>query len=80
LLPINGRSREREAQDIVGNLEPEEAVELAHRAGARMAVPAHYDMFAANLGDPGRFTAYAKDAHPALAVVAPGRLRPLTIV
>jgi L-ascorbate metabolism protein UlaG (beta-lactamase superfamily) len=79
LLPINGRTPEREAQDIVGNLGPEEAVDLAVRAGARAAVPAHYDMFAANLGDPGRFTAYAKDTHPELAVIAPGRLRPLTL-
>jgi L-ascorbate metabolism protein UlaG (beta-lactamase superfamily) len=80
LLPINGRTPEREAQDIVGNLGPEEAVDLAVRAGARAAVPAHYDMFAANLGDVGRFAAYAKEAHPELAVIVPGRMRPLTIV
>jgi len=80
LLPINGRSPEREAQDIVGNLGPEDAVELAARAGATVAVPTHYDMFAANLGDVGRFTAYASDSHPELAVVVPGRMRPLTIV
>jgi L-ascorbate metabolism protein UlaG (beta-lactamase superfamily) len=79
LLPINGRSAEREAQDIVGNLGPEEAVELAVRCGARALVPAHYDMFAANLGDPGRCTSYAKDAHPELAVIVPGRFRPLTL-
>src|SRR5919197_4745828 len=59
LLPINGRRPEREAQDIVGNLEPEDAVELAAVAGARVAVPMHHDMFAANLGDPGRFAGRA---------------------
>jgi hypothetical protein len=40
----------------------------------------HYDMFAANLGDVGRFAAYATAAHPDLALIVPGRLRPLTIV
>ena len=80
LLPINGRLPEREAQDIVGNLGPEEAVELAAAAGARAVVPMHYDMFAANLGDVGRFTAYASDSHPELAVIVPARLRPLTVV
>jgi L-ascorbate 6-phosphate lactonase len=80
LLPINGRLPEREAQDIAGNLGPEEAVELAVAAGARAATPMHYDMFAANLGDVGRFAAYATAAHPDLALIVPGRLRPLTIV
>ena len=73
LLPINGRRPEREAKDIVGNLEPEEAVELAAAAGARVAVPMHHDMFAANLGDPGRFAAHAASAHPELTVLLPGR-------
>jgi L-ascorbate 6-phosphate lactonase len=80
LLPINGRTPEREAQDIVGNLGPEDAVELAVRAGARVVVPTHYDMFAGNLGDVGRFTAYASESHPDLAVIVPGRFRPLTTV
>jgi L-ascorbate 6-phosphate lactonase len=79
LLPINGRTPEREAQDIVGNLSPEEAVELAAAAGARAAIPMHYDMFAANLGDVGAFAAHASSAHPELAVIVPGRLRPLRL-
>jgi L-ascorbate metabolism protein UlaG (beta-lactamase superfamily) len=79
LLPINGRSPEREAQDIAGNLEPEEAVELAVAAGARVLVPTHYDMFAANLGEPGRAVAYATAKHPALAVLAVGRFEPFVV-
>jgi L-ascorbate metabolism protein UlaG (beta-lactamase superfamily) len=80
LLPINGRLPEREAQDIAGNLGPEEAVELAVAAGARAATPMHYDMFAANLGDVGRFARHATTSHPDLALVVPGRERPLTLV
>jgi len=54
LLPINGRDAEREAQDIVGNLDETEAVELAAEAGVDLLVPMHWDMFAANPGSPGR--------------------------
>ena len=54
LLPINGRDAEREAQDIVGNLDEAEAVELAAAAGVDLLVPMHWDMFAANPGSPGR--------------------------
>jgi L-ascorbate 6-phosphate lactonase len=55
LVPINGRSPEREAQDLVGNLGPSDAAELAAATGARVAVPLHYEMFAANTGDPLAF-------------------------
>jgi L-ascorbate 6-phosphate lactonase len=79
LLPINGRRPEREAQDIAGNLEPEDAIELAAAAGARIAIPMHHDMFAANLGDPARFVAYATKNHPELAVVLPARFAPLKL-
>jgi L-ascorbate 6-phosphate lactonase len=53
LLPINGRSAEREAQDIAGNLGAAEAVGLARDLGAGALVPVHWDMFAANTGDLG---------------------------
>lgn len=55
LLPVNGRDAAREAQDVVGNLDEREAADLAARAGVDAAVPMHYDMFAGNPGDPGRF-------------------------
>src|SRR4051794_16319183 len=79
LLPINGRRPEREAADIAGNLEPEDAIELAAAAGARVAIPMHHDMFAANLGDPARFAAHAAKNHPELAVVLPARFVPLKL-
>jgi len=60
LLPINGRDAEREAQGLVGNLDAREAAELAREIEADAAVPMHWDMFAANLGDPAAFVAAAE--------------------
>jgi L-ascorbate 6-phosphate lactonase len=71
LLPINGRDAEREAQDIVGNLDAVEAADLAARAGAATAVPMHYDMFAGNQADPGRFVELLRSRHPAVSSVVP---------
>ena len=53
LLPINGRDAEREARDIVGNMDAAEAVELALEIGARTLVPYHWDGFAGNTVPPG---------------------------
>lgn len=53
LLPINGRSYGREAEDIVGNLNPEEAALLASQAGVSWWIPMHYETYANNLGDIG---------------------------
>jgi L-ascorbate 6-phosphate lactonase len=74
LLPINGRDAAREAQDIVGNLDAGEAADLALRAGAGTTVPMHYEMFAANPGDPGAFVRLAR-AHD-LSCVVPAPFRP----
>jgi L-ascorbate 6-phosphate lactonase len=76
LLPINGRSAEREAQGIVGNLDEEEAVELAAAIGAAVLVPIHWDLFAANPGDPGAAVRLAATHHPALSVLVLSRERP----
>jgi L-ascorbate metabolism protein UlaG (beta-lactamase superfamily) len=62
LLPINGRDEEREAKGIVGNIDAREAAQLAHDIGASAAVPLHWDMFAANPGDPGEFVAASRTA------------------
>jgi L-ascorbate 6-phosphate lactonase len=71
LLPINGRDAEREARDIVGNLDAAEAADLAERAGAGTAVPMHYDMFAGNPGDPGEFVRLLRRDHPSVAAIVP---------
>jgi L-ascorbate 6-phosphate lactonase len=75
LLPINGRSVEREALGMVGNLDEEEAVALAAAIGADVLVPIHYDMFAANPGDPGLVVGHAQ-RHPQLAVLVASHERP----
>ncbi len=75
LLPINGRSVGREALGMVGNLGEEEAVALAAAVGADVLVPIHYDMFAANPGDPGLVVRHA-ERHPQLAVLVASRERP----
>jgi L-ascorbate metabolism protein UlaG (beta-lactamase superfamily) len=53
LLPINGRDFFRERQDLVGNLWPREAVELAVALGARVLIGTHNDLFAENRVRPG---------------------------
>jgi L-ascorbate metabolism protein UlaG (beta-lactamase superfamily) len=54
LLPINGRRPERR---VAGNLWGDEAAELAHAIGARLAVPMHFEMFAFNTEPPDALVA-----------------------
>jgi L-ascorbate metabolism protein UlaG (beta-lactamase superfamily) len=57
LLPINGRLPERR---VTGNLWGDEAAELAHAIGARLAVPMHFELFAFNTEPPDAFVAACK--------------------
>jgi L-ascorbate metabolism protein UlaG (beta-lactamase superfamily) len=75
LLPINGRDAEREGQGIVGNLDEEEAAELAAAIGVDLLVPMHYDMFAWNPGSPERLVELARTRHPELQILVPSRAR-----
>jgi len=45
-----------------GNMNAEEAVQVALRSGARLAIPNHYGMFASNTVDPAAFCAMAEAA------------------
>jgi L-ascorbate metabolism protein UlaG (beta-lactamase superfamily) len=54
LLPINGRRPERR---VAGNLWGDEAAQLAHAIGARLAVPMHFEQFAFNTEPPDAFVA-----------------------
>jgi len=76
LLPINGRDYFREEQDIVGNLNAREAARLAVEIGAEVLVPMHYDLFPANLEDPGVFVSYARRHFPHLHVLLLGHFQP----
>jgi L-ascorbate metabolism protein UlaG (beta-lactamase superfamily) len=60
LLPINGANPERR---VAGNLDGIEAARLAHRAGARVVVPCHYEMFEFNTASPAEFIAEAERLH-----------------
>jgi L-ascorbate 6-phosphate lactonase len=64
LLPINGRDARREARDIVGNLDPAEALALARDAAVATVVPMHYDLMEGNLGDPDELLRLAPSLHP----------------
>jgi L-ascorbate 6-phosphate lactonase len=75
LLPINGRDAEREGRGIVGNLDEEEAAELAAAIGADLLVPMHYDLFVSNPGSPERLVELARTRHPELQVLVPSRAR-----
>jgi L-ascorbate metabolism protein UlaG (beta-lactamase superfamily) len=75
LLPINGRDPEREGRGIVGNMSADEAAALAVAAGLDTVVPTHWDMFAANPGDPARLVQLlAGDSR--ITVLVPARARP----
>lgn len=53
--PINGDDEIRKANNIIGNMEPEEAAALAVEIGAVTTIPAHYDLIRGNTSDPWRF-------------------------
>lgn len=55
-LPINGFKPERR---VAGNLNCQEAAELAADCGLRRVVPHHYDMFEFNTADPAEFATEA---------------------
>ncbi len=60
LLPINGRDPERESRGIAGNLDAEEAANLAVQSNIDVVIPIHYDMFAANPGYPEKLVRSAR--------------------
>lgn len=56
-LPINGNKPERK---VAGNLNPQEAAQLAKAIGAALVIPHHYDLFEFNTEDPQRFVSECK--------------------
>lgn len=71
----HGRRAEREAQDIAGNTDEAETLALARHACADVIVPTHWDMFAANPGDPARLVAMVDEAGGDPAILLPSRGR-----
>ena len=66
LLPINGRDAKRLAAGCIGNMTYQEAADLAGALRPRVVIPAHYDMFANNSGDPTAFAEYVRIKYPDL--------------
>ena len=74
LLPINGRDPEREARDIVGNLDGAEALALGRDAGIGSVVPMHHDLMEGNLGDVEALARLAPSLHPGGRVAVLSRM------
>jgi L-ascorbate metabolism protein UlaG (beta-lactamase superfamily) len=74
LLPINGRDFFRETEhNLVGNMDPREAVRLAVDLGAEALVPMHWELFPHNRGFPSELAAYADEFAPELSLLIMGR-------
>ena len=58
LLPINGNDP---ARGVAGNLNGQEAAQLAKAIGAKLVIPCHYDMFTFNTADPLTFITAAEN-------------------
>jgi L-ascorbate 6-phosphate lactonase len=75
MLPINGRDPQREARNIVGNLNEREAAWLAREIRADLLVPMHYDLFARNRGYPALLVHSIERDHSGVPVYVPARDR-----
>jgi L-ascorbate 6-phosphate lactonase len=75
-LPANGRDAKREAMGMIGNLHPEEALDLANELNAKLLIPIHNDLFKVNQVDPQRLNDYARENYPTQKVkwLQPGEM------
>jgi len=80
LLPINGRDLQREAANIVGNMDHREAALLAAAAGVDLLVPMHWDMFAGNRGFPDQLVAVIERLGLDVTTLVPRLMRPFTFL
>lgn len=63
-LPINGRDLNRNNMNIIGNMNPREAGDLAENCNIDLVVPLHYDMFSHNGENPAYFADCMIKYHP----------------
>lgn len=80
LLPINGRDRRREADNIVGNMDHREAALLAAAAQVDLLVPMHWDMFTGNQGFPDQLVAIVDRLGLDVTTLIPRLMRPFTVL
>lgn len=57
LLPINGRDYFRTSLTIIGNMDAEEALLLAHKTNTKLLVPMHFDLYDCNCVSAAHFAA-----------------------
>jgi len=69
LMPINGRTAERESRGLVGNLGHTEAADLVAEAGIPALIPMHHDTIEGNTGSVAELRAYVAARHPDLRVI-----------
>lgn len=55
LLPINGRDYFRTALSIIGNMDAEEALLLAHKTNTKLLIPMHFDLYDCNCTSAAHF-------------------------
>lgn len=63
-VPINGHDWKRYAEDIMGNMNYREALDLCDYVGTDMVVPMHYDLFDNNTENPAYFVDYLYRNYP----------------
>lgn len=68
MVPINGRDAKRYADNIMGNMTYQEAVDLLGGLDVALSLPTHYDMFDFNGEDPTLFEDYMRVKYPNHAV------------
>lgn len=69
LLPINGNDPSR---GVAGNLNVQEAADLAKAADIQHVIPCHYDMFTFNTANPADFAAKAEAVQQAYTILPIG--------
>ena len=69
LLPINGNDP---ARGVAGNLNVQEAADLAKAAGIQHVIPCHYDMFTFNTANPADFAVKAEAVGQAYTILPIG--------
>lgn len=55
MLPINGRDYFRNSDNIIGCFDSVEAITLAKKAGAKLLIPTHFDLYSVNAVNPAYF-------------------------
>ena len=67
ILPINGRDEFRLSRNIIGNMNIQEAVDLAEKASIKVIIPMHFDLYGTNGADVSIFERTVQARTPKLS-------------